>query len=85
MDSQVEDALYCYVTNRLSQEQIRQIHTENDLFATMEDDDIEEIKDELWNIVVYSRWKRLLEMIQDLVLEEEEEEEEDYEKESDSE
>lgn len=81
MQSYIADALYQYAVNRLSQEQIKEIHTEEQLFATMEDDDIEEIKEELWRLVRYERWSRLMQMIRDLV--EESDEEEDYEKESD--
>ena len=75
MENSILDILYEYVRNRLSQEQIKGIYSLNDILITIEDDDEEEIKEEIWNIVKYSiHSKSLIEMIRMLVEEEEEEE-----------
>lgn len=76
MENDIADVLYQYVTNRLSEDQIKEIYFANDILSTIEDDDEEEIKDEIWNIVKHSlHWKSLIDMIRLLVTEEESEEE----------
>jgi hypothetical protein len=66
--------LFEYVRNRLSEEQIKRIYSASDILSTMEDDDEEEIKEEIWNIVKYSlHWRSLIDMIRTLIEEEEEE------------
>jgi len=77
MESTIADVLYDYATNRLTEEQIKRIYSAGDLLRTIEDDDEEEIKEEIWNIVKHSlHWKSLIEMIRMTIEDEEEEEEE---------
>jgi hypothetical protein len=74
MESTIADVLFEYVRNRLSEEQIKRIYSASDILSTMEDDDEEEIKEEIWNIVKYSlHWRSLIDMIRTLIEEEEEE------------
>jgi hypothetical protein len=74
MESTIADVLFEYVRNRLSEEEIKHIYSANDILKTMEDDDEEEIKEEIWNIVKHSlHWKTLIDMIRTLIEEEEEE------------
>jgi uncharacterized membrane protein YgaE (UPF0421/DUF939 family) len=76
MEATIADVLYDYAQNRLSQEQIKRIYSAGDLLRTIEDDDEEEIKDEIWQIVKHSlHWKSLIDMIR-MTIEEEDEEEE---------
>ncbi len=76
MENDIADVLYQYASNRLSEDQIKEIYSANDILSTIEDDDEEEIKDEIWNIVKHSlHWKSLIDMIRLLVTEEETEEE----------
>jgi tetrahydromethanopterin S-methyltransferase subunit A len=78
MESTIADVLYDYAQTRLSQEQIKRIYSAGDLLGTIEDDDEEEIKEEIWNIVKHSlHWKSLIEMIRMTIEEEDEEEEEE--------
>jgi len=74
MESTIADVLYDYAQTRLSQEQLKRIYSPNDLLPTIADDDEEEIKEEIWNIVKNSlHWRSLIDMIRTLVEEEEEE------------
>jgi hypothetical protein len=78
MESTIADVLYDYAMNRLTEEQIKRIYSANDILRTIEDDDEEEIKEEIWNIVKHSlHWKSLIEMIRTTIEEDEEEEEEE--------
>jgi len=78
MESTIADVLYDYAKARLTEEQIKRIYSANDLLRTIEDDDEEEIKEEIWNIVKHSlHWTSLIEMIRTLIEEDEEEEEEE--------
>jgi len=78
MESTIADVLYDYAMNRLTEEQIKRIYSANDILQTIEDDDEEEIKEEIWNIVKHSlHWKSLIEMIRTTIEEDEEEEEEE--------
>ena len=77
MESSIADILYDYARTRLEQEQIRNIFNRQDFLQTVEDDDEEEIKEEIWNLVKHSlHWASLINMIR-LLLDEEEEEDED--------
>jgi tetrahydromethanopterin S-methyltransferase subunit A len=85
MESTIADVLYQYTCNRLSEEQIKRIYSASDILNTIEDDDEEEIKEEIWNIVKYSlHWKSLIDMIR-MTIQDEEEEEESTEESSDTE
>lgn len=78
MESSIADVLYEYAQSRLTEEQIKRIYSASDLLRTIADDDEEEIKEEIWNIVKYSlHWKSLIDMIRMTVEEDEEEEEEE--------
>jgi hypothetical protein len=87
MESTIADVLYEYALSRLSVEQLKRIHSEYDLLRTIEDDDEEEIKDEIWHIVKHSlHWKSLIDLIRQTIEGgEEEEEEEPQEQSSDTE
>jgi hypothetical protein len=85
MESTIADVLYDYAQARLSQEQLKHIYSANDLLQTIEDDDEEEIKEEIWTIVKHSlHWRSLIDMIR-MTIEDEEEEEESTEESSDTE
>ena len=82
--SETEEAVFTFVKERVPSHKWKHILTRTHIEREMEDDDIEEIKEFVFDLVMNSlRWTKVVNDIQDIVEESEPEEETETESESD--